>query len=238
MATAEVDENMMNMRAIGLEGGFAPHGPKAKDPERIKKGNNQDGDSYGWHRFYIIMFMRQLIAFDKRNGQNREGEAQQKRARIAHKNLGGTSIVIKESGQRAQHSKGQNGQIESAKLIEPKAQGSAANDANRGGQSIDAINEIEGIDNDQHTEDRKRGRQGIGNIIDPKNTVKTAEINARLEDQNTGGHNLAQKLFDRAERDNIILGPNQENDDIGAKDILYVAVGRIGGTIKGNPEGN
>lgn len=165
--------------------------------------------------------------------QDRRNQADEHRSRIPHKYPGRRDIVSKEGNGCSRQRKGNNCEINTINEEKPGAEGNGNQSSQTTCQSVDTIDEVEGIDDHQDRKHRQQDGSNLRHLINAEDAIQAGQPHLRFEDQDETGKNLPHHFPVWRHGKDIILGPDQKDDDKRTKDIL-----KIPEDLKRGPEYN
>lgn len=147
------------------------------------------------------------------DGQISQSVAQHKTPGVAHEGLGafafGTKHVEEKEREHTPHkSDGQQGVGDDVEL--PKEQGESGESDHRksGGQTVDAVDEIDGIDNEQADEHGEGIAHPKRNFVDAAKTVEVVDVKT-AEGHEKGGGQLYGEFERGFEAENVVENANE-----------------------------
>lgn len=212
---ARTQHLVVDVVAVGKKKSLAGTSTHQHHAHNVKAGNHKSGQTNHGLTGRPGIIIRALVHENKQSVS--QDITQTQTTAIAHKELEITpataiDIIIPEGQQNAQHGRKEQ-QIEQMKMLHTenhkKGQGQ---DTQAGSQTVNAVNQIDGIGDINHKEQSKRQAHGIGNI---RNTKKSAQ---RIDTypgkpKHQAAQNLHQKLALIPQTDQIVHQPHDIHQD-------------------------
>ena len=203
---ADGKQLMMDVILVGLEGVAAIAQAVEHHPDDVERRQQQgaEGDEEGVvrrddHRRGILAIL---------DGQETEGIAQRQAARIAHEDLAGAvgiaeNVVIEEGNEDAEGGGRKHGIAPQPFLDEQAGENEQGYPAQTGRQSVDTIDEVDGIGDEHHRENSKGNGDEVRQLMDAQQTVEVVDAQAGQREQ-AGTEDLYQELLAIADTDQVV----------------------------------
>lgn len=159
-------------------------------------------------------------AFDELDGQNRHDEANQHGARVSHENAGGSSVKPQESQERTRQAETKDRVLGETQEIEPEPKGGRSHDPDRARETVDPVDEIEGVRHHHTREDGEDVAKPNWKIPDTEQSVERRELNAGEVHENDCSDDLSREFFPGPQIYQIIFDAHEEQHQDRADDVL------------------
>ena len=208
---------VMDMVLVGHEGVLSVAYPMEIDPHHIEAGDDKGREGQDKGIGHIVqVFCRK--AEQQAEAQETDGHTYRKAACISHKYLftfvGIAEYIEIEEGD--QHAKGGKCNHRIDIFMDDDKQNPVekhGNAAEAGGKSVDAVNQVDGVDDKHHGKEGERIANPLGDCIDEKDAVQTVnpEPSANHEE---ASDNLCDELCFVADTNQVVGHTHQiENHD-------------------------
>lgn len=172
------------MSFVGQEERFAVTGPAKNHTHYIERRNKQDAEGNKQGRtqgFFSGNGSGVHAVFDDEEAEN---VPQCQTSGVAHKDLASavsiTKYIVREKGnQDAYTDKGQQGINPLLVVNEDDSQNGKGHHTQTGGQSVDTVNQVDGIGDEYGQQHGQGDSYTCGNLVNPEKPVKIVDIESR-----------------------------------------------------------
>ena len=204
----------MNVRFVGVENALSVHQTHAGHAHKIENRHGQQGD----HDHHAVRARSQHrgIVHGILDREVRQGVAQHQTAGVAHERLGaptfGAEHVEEEKrSYRADQPQRDQGVGLHAQLPEQSRKGRERQHRKSTRKSVDAINEVHRVDNEQTHKHRQRTARPKRNFPKAKQAIEIVDVQTAQGHEGRRSH-LHRKLHTRAESQQIIEHADEINE--------------------------
>ena len=220
VAEAHVEELVVDVVAVWQERAAAAAYAVDEDPDDIEHGNQQERESQddGTGQPGVL----DGIGHAETDAQNAEQEADGQRAGVAHEELAAAAGLAEDVAMEERDEDAQRGEAEErmqpvAQVGEEEAERQKGDAAQAGGQTVDAIDEVDGIEDEDDGQDRERKADPQGEGMDAEQTVEVVEIEAGKGDEDAADQ-LYEEFGPVADADEVVHQATEEQDEQRAAD--------------------
>ena len=218
MGVAQLDEEVVQVGLVGTEGGLAPYDAGTHHAEGVEDGDAQYGKGEGYESEVGTYSL-----FDglEEHGDDEIGEddAQGQGAGVADEHLGAfAEHVVQEEGQQGYgNDGGQCQHVEVAYGVEHRSEEDGTYDAIAGGVAIDAVDEVDGIDDTYCGKDGEGHRQVAGYLIQAPQAMEVVELIAGGVDEEQYQDDFYDETHARRQGDGVVEKADDMDDDDGCE---------------------
>ena len=133
-------------------------------------------------------------------------------------------VKDQEGGEATGKRKGKQGIARHIRHIEIRPEDRSREQAKGAGQSVDPVDQVESIDDNNDGGIRQHQAEGLRQLMDAEKSVHAVDADMRQVDQDRGCDHLPQKLFQGTQDHDIILKSQKEDDGGRCEKILEVRV--------------
>lgn len=192
--------------------------PDCKDAQAVDDWVGEDREQGSGRMGHCKCGKRLVVDHDKTHPLVGQEVAQEERAGIPHKEfvpLG--EIKNQEAQDGPDKRKGGDRQQQVSVDQEKHPENQACQRGQGTGQAVDAVGEVEGVDDDDKNKQGKKHRNPIGHLPDAQHPAKTRNPDVREQDHDAGREDLAHEFFLGRQYNQVVLDP-QEQEDGGSGD--------------------
>src|SRR6476661_3199233 len=219
---AHGQDAVVNMVFVGGEGRTAGHHPQGEHAQSIEQRHKQNTHRYGGRsRAERLPYAQAHL--NELNGQHRYNKAANQRAGVAHENGGAVEVVAQEAQHAPNQADGHIHVVTEGRAtvgVEIKPEGAGNNQHNRARQTVEAIDEVDGI-GDTHNYCQGEGiAHSDGEGLDAQNALEAGDADVSHYHHNAGGQQLAHELLCHRHTYQVVLKPHEKQDDAARQQLL------------------
>src|ERR1700748_442300 len=214
----------MDMVPVGAEWGAAVKDADPEYPKGIQQGDHQDGKSDRGGGIDGKTHIGGIGHVDEFHDQNGIDRTHQQRAGISHEYFSGLEIKDQESQQTAGQGKGDHGIGQHSDAPEIDAEDHRRQKTQTAGESIHAIDQVIGIDDNDHRKIGQQEAEHFGQLINTQKPIHAPDLYITIVNDNKGSQYLTDKLFYRGNDEDIVFQPEEKNYKGGSYKILKISI--------------
>lgn len=225
---AEVNQQVVDVAAVGHKGGVAAVHAGGEDAQGVEQRDDDDGHGYDCDAVEVVVMVcaQPCIGGDKLNDKGCSDGAEHQGTGIAHKGAGGRHDVVAQKGEVG--GCGNGSEYGEGGLLgeeEPNAQSGTDQDANTCRKAIDAVDEVEGIHDDEHGEAGDDEGKPVGEVaVETQQAVHVFYADVTGVDDQKGGDHLGDQLLFGVHGLEVVFEAYDEDDEEGSHQVLQKLV--------------
>lgn len=177
VVAAQIEQKVVQVRTIRLEWRAAFRDPKQKDPQGVVERYHQHGHRN--HRDGMLPADHALhgqAVVDEGDRLYGQEETDDERTRVAHEDLGRREIVPEKTDNRRRKERREDRPLNQTGLPEPVAEKERGEQRHAAGQSVDAVDKVIGVDDDDHRKERQQKAHDNGKFTDAEDSSHGSEV--------------------------------------------------------------
>ena len=216
---AHLDEEVVEVRLVGMERRLSAQHAHAHDAHRVEHGNRKHGQRESHDR--EAAGVEQLSDLRRLHGphdEHRHHHAHDERAAVAdiHFRPEAEDVVHEEGDERADRGERQHAERQAAAAAqEHGAEYEAGHDAEARREAVHTVDQVQGIDDAHACEDRERHRDRAGQAPHAPQTVEVVQTVVAREDQQAHGEDLRHETRGGTQVQNVVHRTRIEHDHHG-----------------------